>query len=146
MTAEATVMMTTSFALALSADSGTTYTAVKEVKSFDLGNITSDQVDVTSFTSSGNFREFKSGFKEADEGSFVINYLIEDTQHKALRDAVGGVAQYFKATATAVDGDDEICTFQALITSMSRPVQIGEVWEATVSIKLTGVPVYTTTP
>lgn len=147
MTTAVTVMMPSSFALLIDPAGGTTFVAVKDVKSFDLGNISADEIDTTSFSSTGDFRDFAQGLKQASDGSFVIHYLIEDTQHKALRDAVGSnSAVKFKATATAVNGDDEIVIFSALIKSMSRPVEIGGLWEATVGFKMTGSPAYSTTP
>ena len=147
MTTEATVMLPENFELELSLDGGTTWNPIGDCKSFDLGNIEADEIDVTSFSSAGNFREFKQGLKQASDGSFVLNYLIKNAQHIALRDKVGDNTPVdIRATATAVDDDDEICTFKANIKSMSRPVEIGGVWEATVGFKLTGPPVYTSTP
>lgn len=146
MTTESTVMLPDSFLVEISLDGGTTYATVGECKSFDPGNIEADEVDVTSFSSTGSFREFKQGLKQATDGSMTLNYLIGDTQHKALRDRVGSnTAVKFRATATAVDDDEEIVVFDALIKSMSRPVEIGGTWEATVGFKMTGAPTYTGT-
>jgi len=147
MTTVATVMLPSSFELEMDPTGGTTFAVVKEVKSFDLGNIEADELDVTSFTGTSDWRLFAQGLKQASDGSFTINYLIDDTQHKALRDAVGSAtAVKFKATLTAANGDDEIITFSAHIKSMSRPIEISGVLEATVGFKLTGEPIYTTTP
>ena len=146
MSTEPMVLLPETFGLELSLDGGTTWADVKECKSFDEGQIQADQNDVTSFSSTGNFRKFKPGLKQAQDGSFVIHYLVEDTQHKALRDKVGEPETVkLRATLTHPDGDDEILTAEFLITSMSRPREIGGVLEATVGIKMTGAPVYTTT-
>lgn len=144
MTTEATVMLPESFKVEISLDGGTTYAEVGDCKSFDQGNIEAEENDATSFSSSGNFREFKQGLKAASDGSMTLNYLIGDTQHKALRDQVGSNTPVkFRTTATAVDDDEEICVFDALIKSMSRPVEIGGIWEATVGFKMTGEPTFT---
>jgi hypothetical protein len=147
MTTEPTVMMPSSFGLELSVDGGTTYDPILEVTGFDLGNIEADENDVTSFSSAGDFREFKNGLKQASDGSFTINYLIGDEQHIALRDQVGDADPVkLRATATAANADDEIVTFDALIKGMSKPIEIGGVLVATVSFKLTGAPIYSATP
>lgn len=145
MVAIPTVMLPSSFALTYSTTSGGTYTAVKDVKSFDLGNIEADEIDVTSFSSPGNFREFANGLKQAQDGNFVIHFLIGDTQHNALRNAVGGAAVWFKATYTGADGAIELINFSALIKGVSKPANIGELLEATVTFKMTGQPTYTDT-
>lgn len=144
MTTEATVMMPSSFGLELSLDGGTTWNAIGEVKSFDPGDVEADENDTTSFSSTGDWREFKQGLKQATDGNFTIQYLIADTQHKALRDKVGSATPVdLRATYTAADADEEIITFEANIKSMSRPVEIGGVYEATVGFKMTGPPTYT---
>lgn len=143
MTTKATVMMPTSFSLEMSVDAGTTYNEVKEVRNFDPGNIEADELDVTSFTSPSDWRAFAFGLKQANDGSFEVNFLIDDTQHKALRDAVGSATPIkLKATMTAANADDEVLVFDALIKSMSRPVEIGGVLVATIGFKMTGAPTY----
>jgi len=144
MTASPTVMLPDSFMLEVDPTGGTTFVVVGSVKSFNLGNISADEVDVTSFSSTGNFREFRNGLKQADEGNFVVNYLIDDTQHKALRDAVGDPDPIkLRARLIAADADIEVMTFSALVRGMDKPVQIGEVLEATLTFKMTGAPTYT---
>lgn len=144
MTTTSTVMMPSSFELEMSTDGGTTWAEVLQVKSFNLGNIEADEIDVTNFNSADDFREFKNGLKQASDGSFTVNYLIANAQHKLLRDHVGDADPYkFRATYTAADGDEEIETFDALIKAGNKPAEIGGVLEMTVGFKMTGAPTYT---
>lgn len=123
------------FKLEYSEDGGSTKTLVPGVKSFDPGEITTEQVDVTDFDSTGSFREYANGYKEASEGSITLNYDEEDSVHQALEAAVGGAALQFIATY----GNQELI-LDALITGFSTPTQIGQVQEANVTIKMTGEP------
>jgi hypothetical protein len=133
----ATVAKSTTFALKRGSGSPISYTTIPGVKSFEMGNIQAAQLDATDFDSSGDFREFVNGYKEASEGSFVLNFDSADAVHEALRDANGGDPEYFEATYGSAT-----VTFTALITGFSTPVAIGEIMEATVTIKLTGEPVW----
>lgn len=126
------------FSLKHSNDSGSTYVVVPGVKSFDIGAIENEEIDVTDFDSTGNFREFATGYQEASSGSFTINYDPQNAIFLLLRAAqTGGTTEYFQAVY-----DDETVEFNALVTSISTPVSIGEVMEATITIKLTGQPTY----
>lgn len=135
----ATIARNGSFSLQY--DPGGGLAALSGVKSFDMGAIEVEEIDVTDFDSTGNFREFESGYSEAAEGSFVLNYDHQDASHVALRSAVGGATQDFQATFT-IGGTAETVSFSALVKGFSTPVDIGGIMEATVTIKLSGQPVY----
>lgn len=139
----ATIAKNGTFSLEHSNDSGTTYVNVAGCKSFDMGAIETEEVDVTDFDSTGNFREYAAGYKEAADGSFVCNYDHQDPVFLLLRAAqAAGTTEYFKATYTH-GGTSEEVEFTALVKGISSPVEIGGVMEVTVTIKLTGQPTYT---
>ncbi len=137
----ATIARNGTFSLTSDAAVADTQAPLTGVKSFDMGAIEVEDIDVTDFDSTGNFREFASGYSEAAEGSFVLNFDHQDASHVALRAAVGGAAVSFVATYT-IGGQDETVSFDALIKGFSTPVDIGGIMEATVTIKLSGAPVY----
>jgi hypothetical protein len=112
------------------------FTVIPNVLSFDEGNIAAEDVDVSSFSSAGNRKQYESGMIDASEGSFVVNYVPGDTTHEALRDAVGGAAQ----TLRSIDGDQQ-SIMTVLIKATSRPRTVGGRREMTVTIRLTGEPV-----
>lgn len=117
------------------------YAAIPGVKAFDPGSLTTEQIDATDFDSTGNFREYVAGFTEAGEGSFLINFDPRDATHLALRDSqFAGTIEKFQAIY-----DDETMTFDALVTGFSNPARVGELLEATVTIKMTGQPTFAVT-
>ncbi len=147
MTTVSTVMLPGSFELEISTDGGTTWAEVKNVVNFDAGNIEAEEVDATTFSSPNNFREFLPGLKAASDGSVTLNYLIEDTQHKAIRDAVGDADPVkLRSTRTAANGDDEIMTADFHVRTQSEAIEVGGILQKTFGIKMTGSPAYSTTP
>lgn len=115
------------------ASSPVVWTKINGVKSFNFGSISAEEKDVTDFDSPAGFREFANGLKSASNGSIVLNHDPGDATQETLRTAEGGAAVKFKALM-----DDKQVTFTALVLGFDMPVQVGEVAEATVTIKLTG--------
>lgn len=142
--ADAIVLKDGNFSLEYSSDGGTTYTVIPNVTSFDPGQIESEEKDITSFSSTGAFREFKQGFKSAADGSFTVNYLTENTVHNFLRDRVGGAAIKLRGTITEDSGDDEIMVMDVLVKAQSKPIEIDNVLTSTFNIRMTGQPTYST--
>lgn len=138
-----TIAKNGTFSLEHTNDGGTTWATVAGCKSFDMGAIETEEIDITDFDSTGNFREFAAGYQEASDGSFVCNYDHQDPVFLLLRAAqVSGATQTFRATYTH-GGTGEVVQFSALVKGISAPVEIGGVMEVTVTIKLTGQPTYT---
>jgi hypothetical protein len=115
------------------------YTKVNGVKSFNFGSIAAEEKDVTDFDSPTGYREFANGLKSAAAGSIVLNHDPGDTTQEVLRTAIGGAALHFKALY-----DDKQVTFDAIVLGFDTPLQVGEVAEATVTIKLTGAVTWAT--
>lgn len=132
----AIVATNSTFALKLGSGSPLSYTTIPGVTNFEPGNIAAEQLDATDFDSTGAFREFVNGYKEASEGSFVVNYDPSDSTHQSLITSNGGAAIHLQATY-----DDRTITFDALVTAISRPVEIGGILKMTVTIKMTGAPI-----
>lgn len=137
----ATVAKNGTFFLKRGSGDPLSYAVIPGVKRFDPGSLTTEQIDATDFDSPGNFREFVAGFTEAGEGSFLVNYDPRDTIHVALRTSqFAGTVEKFQAGY-----DDETMTFDALVTGFSNPASVGELLEATVTIKMTGQPTFAET-
>lgn len=115
------------------------YTKIAGVKSFNKGSIAAEEKDVTDFDSPAGWREFVNGLKSASPGSIVLNFDPGDTTQEYLRTAQGGAAIAMKALY-----DDKQATFNALVLAFDEPLQVGEVAEATVTIKLTGAVTWAT--
>lgn len=113
------------------------YTKINGVKSFNKGSIAAAEKNVTDFDSPAGWEEFTNGLKSASPGSIVLNFDPGDTTQEYLRTAQGGAAIQMKALY-----DDKQVTFSALVLGFDEPLQVGEVAEATVTIKLTGEPTW----
>lgn len=110
------------------------YTKIAGVKSFNPGSIAAEEKDVTDFDSPAGWREFASGLKTAQSGSIVLNHDPGDTTQEYLRTARdAGTVVVFKAVF-----DDKQAIFSAIVLGFDTPLSVGEVAEATVTIKLTG--------
>lgn len=110
------------------------YTKILGVKSFNFGAIAAEEKDVTDFDSPAGWREFAAGLKTAQPGNIVLNHDPGDTTQEYLRTARdAGTVVKFKALM-----DDKQALFSALVLGFDTPVQVGEVAELTVTIKLTG--------
>lgn len=121
-----------------SSDGGTTWVVVPGILSFDIGNITAEEIDATDADSTGSFKEYINGYLEASEGSIVVHNKPRDATLMALRTAQSdGTVEDFRAK---IDG--EYTTFTALVKGYSEPVEIGSKLVLTITIKLTGAPVY----
>jgi predicted secreted protein len=110
-----------------------TYAKIVGVKSFNMGSITTEEIDATDFDSPQGFREFVNGLKSASAGSIVLNYDPGEATQDALETAHGGAPVAFKALF-----DDKQATFSALVIGFDTPLAAGALAEATVTIKLTG--------
>lgn len=115
------------------------YTKIAGVKSFNWGSIAAEEKDVTDFDSPAGYREFTNGLKAASPGAIVLNHDPGDTTQEYLRTAMGGASIYMKALF-----DDKQVTFSAIVLGFDTPQQVGEVAEATVTIKLTGAVTWAT--
>lgn len=109
------------------------YTKIPGVKSFNPGAIVAEEKDATDFDSPTGMREFVNGLKAASDGTIVLLHDPGDTTQESLRTALGGAALHFKALY-----DDKQATFDALVKGFDTPLQVGELAEATVTIRLTG--------
>lgn len=128
-------------ALRHSEDGGTSYTAVPGILSVDKGTIQTEEIDATDGDSTGNFREFISGYAEAAEGTVTLHNDTRNTKLLALRTASeAGTVELFE-----LDMDGETTTFSALIKGYSEPFTIGEKLVVTMTLKLTGQPTYAVT-
>lgn len=139
----ALITLPSTFEAEYSTDDGTTWVTIPEVIGFDIGNIEADEHDVTSFSSTGDFREFKYGLKQASDGNMRLLYLIDHTAHKAIRDLAGtNTIIKLRGTTTHEEGSIEKVTFNARIRSWGAPRELNERVEVTVGFKMTGAPTY----
>jgi len=101
---------------------------------------TSDELDFTHLRSTGGYREYKQSFKDNDDMTLECNYIPGDATQAALRalylsgDVTGFVKHY-------PDGSTD--AFDAYVKSASSPAAVGDKLKFTVTLRVTGAPVFT---
>ena len=122
-------------------DGAASFIALAEVRSITGPGYTSSPIDVTNQDSTNNFAEYIGGKGDAGSVSLDLNYLPDDTEHVDLVDwIVAGSINAFKISfptspATTV-------TFDGLVTAFEPSAPYDDRLSASVTIKITGVPVW----
>lgn len=119
-----------------------TWTEIPEVFNLERGSIESELVDVTSFSSTGDFREELNGFKSFSEGTLEFYELIGDTVQASITAALGGAP-----ISLRIEKNDGIkrkrIDFLVNVTGESEPLAPGEAASLAYTIKRTGAAVIT---
>lgn len=132
------VMKPSNFTLEYEANGGSR-TETPDVTSFDPGEDTTNEVDVTSFSSPDNRREYRNGLIDTQDGTFAFNWEMGQAAHNELRELVGGEPITVYATYLEDDGETgEEIERQAIVKGLSRPVEMEGVLVATVTFRFTG--------
>lgn len=101
-----------------------TWTTVPGAFTLDGGGTTTDRIDITSFETPGNRRQYMGGLSEENPISFEMNYKPGDTAQVAIRDAnAAGAEKEFRITYGAADAtaDAETYTVPCLVSSYGLP-------------------------
>ena len=115
-----------------------TFTPVGQVTNIDVMDIDVDTIDVSDHSSTGQWREFVAGMKDAGELSMDVN--LDPATHMATTDSpyahVGGDPIGMKITLPDA-GAAEIA-FDGIITGCSAAAPYDDKLEATFTVKVTG--------
>ena len=115
-----------------------TFTPVGQVTNIDVLDIDVDTIDVSSHSSTGQWREFVAGMKDAGELSMDLN--LDPATHMAATDSVyaqvGGDPIGMKITLPDT-GAAEIA-FDGIVTGFSASAPYDDKLEATATVKVTG--------
>ncbi len=101
---------------------------------------TSDEIDFTHLRSVGGYREYKQSFKDNDDMTLECNYIPGDPVQANLRAAYlsGTVTNFVKHYP-----DNSTDAFSAYVKSASSPAAVGDKLKFTVTLRITGAPVFT---
>lgn len=117
-----------------------TWTEIPEVFNLERGSIDVEKVDVTSFSSTGDFREELNSFKSFSDGTIEFYELIGDTVQAQIINALGGDPIALRVTKT--DGlKTKSIKFLVNVTGESEPLAPGDAASLAYTIKRTGAPV-----
>lgn len=95
-------------------DSSPATTTVAELKTITGPTLQADQLDVTTFSSSGNYREFVGGLLSSGTISFTGN--ATSANHTALRAELGNADKYWRITFPC--DSNIIADFQGPLTAL----------------------------
>lgn len=115
------------------------FTTVADVTSVDVLDMSADTIDVSAHDSPAQWREFTAGMKDGGELSMDINY--DPAVHGTLSTAVGGNPKNMKIVMP--DAGAAEVAFAGIITGFSAQAPFDDKLSATVTVKVTGVPVIT---
>ena len=117
------------------------FTSIPEVTKLSGPAIKFDLLDITSHDSVGGFREFLPGLCDGDNVSADLNWMPGNTVHKALR-----VASYARTLdwfeIVFPDTTDNTVIMEGYVTYISPKADIGAILTAALTIKVTGMPVW----
>jgi predicted secreted protein len=118
------------------------FTTIPEVSKLTIPKIKFDLHDVTSHDSVGGFREFLPGLADGESVTAELNWDPTDTVHQGVRDdSLAKTKRNFKLIFPTV-APDNTCSFSGYFTDISITANVGEPIKATVTIKVTGQPVW----
>lgn len=116
------------------------FTEIPECKTIPGPAGTSDELDATHLRSTGGYREYKQSFKDNDDMTLECNYVPGDPVQASLRaDYLTGVVRHFVKHYP----DNSTDAFSAYVKSASSPAAVGELISFTVTLRVTGAPVFT---
>lgn len=127
---------------AVSADSSPpSFSDIPEIKTISGPDGSAPLIDVTDLDSTA--REYKLGLK--DEGTFQlsINYIPTNTVHITLRDAWSNRTT-LRFRITFADSTTTVWEFTGIVQNMSGNINIDNVVESNITIKISG-SIYQTT-
>jgi hypothetical protein len=98
-------------------------------------------VDTTCMDSTSNFRTFSAGL--GDGGEVTLALLYDPSAHAPLANALGArTTKYWTIYHGSSSGDTD--TFYAYVKSIGRTIPMDDMIAADVTLKVTGIPGYTT--
>ena len=120
------------------------FTTIANVSSLNPLSITRESVDVTTLDSPAAYREFCGTLADAGDISFDLVFDPAEVSHA---EATGLLSQIddqenrnYRLTFNNVGGD--VWTFSGFVTAMSVTGEVGGVYTASVTIKISGQPAF----
>jgi predicted secreted protein len=121
--------------------SGAAWVALAEVNSITGPTMTRNFIDVTSLDSTGGYREFITGFRDAGTISLKMNFTAT-SYLKMLADFESAIAQNYMIVLS--DSDETAFEFEGLVTEVPLSIPTDDKITADVTIKITGQVLFET--
>lgn len=117
------------------------FVAIAEVNSISGPNMSRDTIDVTSLDSTGGYREFIGGFRDAGEVSLEMNFTLNG--YDQMKDDFESSATMFYQIVLPDTGNTTL-QFEGLVTSLGTEVPMDDKVTCSVTIKVSGAVVLDT--
>ena len=120
-----------------------TWTVIPGVTSITLPSVTQEYVETTSLDSTGGYREYIGGLKDAGEASFSQNYSRAAMDQA---DADDGVKLYYRMTLASPDGGattGDVHEFEGIRTASPVTDDIGGLVRIDNTLRISGERTYT---
>lgn len=115
--------------------SGSAWAAVAEINSITGPSMSRDTIDVTSLDSTGGYREFITGFRNAGTVVLAMNFT-RDTYELMKTDFESNVARNYQIILP--DAENTGLDFEGLVTELPLTVPADDKITADVTIQVTG--------
>lgn len=116
---------------------------IAQVRSITGPGVDFGDVDTTCLDSSSNYRTFVPGLGDAGEVTLALVYDPAHASHKILAEAaVNRTSKVWTVYHGSSSNDSD--TFTGYVKSISREIPLDDLITADVTLKVTGVPGYTT--
>lgn len=115
--------------------SSSAWVALAEVNSINGPTMTRDFIDVTSLDSTGGYREFITGFRDAGTISLTMNFT-RSTYELMKTDFESPIAQNYQIVLS--DAENTGFDFEGLVTEIPLTIPTDDKITVDVTIKLTG--------
>lgn len=114
---------------------------IGQVKSISGPGASFGDVDTTCLDSTSNFRTFVPGL--GDGGEVTLSLVYDPSAHAPLANALGArTVKYWTVYHGSSGGDSD--AFYGYVKSMSREIPLDDLITSDVTIKVTGLPGFTT--
>jgi len=114
---------------------GSAWVAVAEINSITGPSMSRDTIDVTSLDSTGGYREFITGFRNAGTVVLAMNFT-RDTYELMKTDFESNTAQNYQIDLPDVEGTS--LDFEGLVTELPLTIPADDKIIADVTIQVTG--------
>jgi len=115
--------------------SGTAWVPIAEINSITGPSMSRDTIDVTSLDSTGGYREFITGFRNAGTVVLAMNFT-RDTYELMKTDFESNVAGNYQIDLPDVEGTS--LDFEGLVTELPLTIPADDKITADVTIQVTG--------
>lgn len=115
--------------------SGTAWVAIAEINSITGPSMSRDTIDVTSLDSTGGYREFITGFRNAGTVVLAMNFT-RDTYELMKGDFESNVAKNYQIILP--DAENTGLDFEGLVTELPLTIPADDKITADVTIQITG--------